>query len=185
MRIIRWKFLRLKDNKIKSDRGDIIWGIGKWHIHRGSLDMCQAGFHCSQGIYQAFSFVQGEILAKVECEGRSIIQDDKEVYEKMRIVRAYKWQKRDSIALAIYAAKLVLPIFEKQYPNDKRPHEAIEATVRYLKNPTKKNRIAATTWAAEAATWSAEEAIWAAEAELFKKIELWMKKRFRKLGEIK
>jgi hypothetical protein len=35
--------------------------------------------------------------------------------------------------IAIYAAKLVLPIFEKEYPDDKRPRQAIKAKEMWLK----------------------------------------------------
>lgn len=40
----------------------------------------------------------------------------------------------------IYAAELILHIFEKRYPYDDRPRKAIEAAKRYLKNPTLKNK---------------------------------------------
>ena len=59
--------------------------------------------------------------------------------------------------MAIFSAKLVIGIYEKQYPNDNRPRKAIEAAVRYQKNPTKKNRLAANT-AANAAHAAANAA---------------------------
>ena len=135
--------MREVDGKIKSDSGEMTWQIDKWKTHRGKVELCESGLHCSKGIYQAFSYIQGEILARVECSGRSDISDDKEAYSKMRIVEAYKWQKKDSVALAIYAAKLVLHIYEEGYSKDKRPRKAIAAAVRYLKNPTEKNMAAA------------------------------------------
>ena len=51
---------------------------------------------------------------------------------------------------AIFSAEQVLPIFEKQYPNDNRPRLAIEAARVVVKNPTK------AAWAA------ARDAAWAA-----------------------
>ena len=42
--------------------------------------------------------------------------------------------------IAIYSASLVLPIFENEYSDDKRPRNAINAAKRYLKNPTGKNK---------------------------------------------
>jgi hypothetical protein len=48
--------------------------------------------------------------------------------------------KRISVTLAIEFARNVLPIFEKKYPNDKSPREAIEAAENWLKNPTEENR---------------------------------------------
>jgi hypothetical protein len=51
--------------------------------------------------------------------------------------------KTDCIRYAIYAAEQVVDIFEKKYPDDKRPREAIDAAKRYVKNPSKKNKDAA------------------------------------------
>jgi len=42
---------------------------------------------------------------------------------------------------AVFAAELVLPNFETVYPDDKRPHEAIEAAKVVIKNYTIENRI--------------------------------------------
>ena len=173
MKIYRWKFLREVDGKIKSANGDLTWQIGKWQTHKGKLEMCESGLHCSKGVYQAFSYIQGEVLARVECDGQKQVQDDKEVYSKMRIKRAYKWQKKDSVELAIYSAKLVLPIFEKEYPKDKRPRKAIEAAQKYIKNPSEKNRAAA------------GDAAWAAGDALIAKIAKWMSTRVKKLERIK
>jgi len=59
----------------------------------------------------------------------------------MRIIKAYKWTKNDSVAFSIFAAELCIDNFEKVLPNDKRPREAIEAAKRYLENPTEEKRI--------------------------------------------
>jgi len=83
----------------------------------------------------------------------------------MRIVKTWKWQKRDSVAFAIYCAELSLPIFEKRYPKDKRPRQAITAARRWLKNPTKKNADAAD--AAYAAAYAAANAAAAADADAY------------------
>jgi hypothetical protein len=67
------------------------------------------------------------------------------------IVRTMK--KEQYLAYAIYAAEQVLHIFEKKYPGDRRPREAIRATKRYLKEPTSKNKEAA--YAASTAAYAA------------------------------
>ena len=64
--------------------------------------------------------------------------------------------KKQRIEWAIYAAELVIDIYEKQYPGDKRPREAIRAAKKYLKSPTKKNKDAA--YAATNATYAANAA---------------------------
>jgi hypothetical protein len=160
---MKYKFLRLVDGKIKSNSGNVTWEIGKWKKMRGEVDICNRGFHCSSEIYQAFSYVQGEVLAQVEVAGKSEKQEDKEVWSQMKLVNAWKWQKKDSVALAIYAAELVLDIFEKYDSKDKRPREAIEAAKKYLKYPIDKNSYAADA-AAYAARAAADAAAYAADA---------------------
>ena len=54
----------------------------------------------------------------------------------MRIIRAWKWGKKDSVLLAIFAAELIIDIFEKKYPDDKRPRQAIEAAKNWTKDPS-------------------------------------------------
>ena len=172
--IKRWKFLH---RGFKSSQGEIKWKIGKWAKPIKDLEICEQGYHCSKGIYQAFSYVQGQILALVECKGKHQSQDDKEVWETMRVIKAYRWTKKDSVSLAVFAARLCLDNFERAYPNDKRPREAIEAAERFIKYPTRSNKEAAESaarsaawsaarsaaWsAARSAAWSAESAAWSA-----------------------
>ena len=159
-KIKRWKFLR---EGLKSEHGNLVWDK-KWKKHEGTLDMCSDGFHCSKEIYQAFSYVQGEILSEVEVKGKHLSEKDKEVWSEMRIIKCWKWQKKDSVALSIYAAELCLNNFEKVYPNDKRPREAIEAAKKWLENPTEKNQSAAASaaWSAWLAAESAAKSAWLA-----------------------
>jgi len=155
----RWKFIR---KGFKSENGTTKWKLNEWQEPVKDIDMCNRGYHCSKEIYQAFSYVQGEILCQVECKGKHDVGGDKEVWENQRVVRAYKWTRKDSVALAIYAAELCIDNFEKVFPDDKRPREAIEAAKKFLKNPTRINKESA-----ESAAWSAESAksaAWSAES---------------------
>jgi len=47
---------------------------------------------------------------------------------------------KDYASYAVYAAELVINIYENKYPNDKRPREAIEKAKECIKNPTIKNK---------------------------------------------
>ena len=71
-----------------------------------------------------------------------------------------KFTKMQNVRYACYAAKQVLANFEKKYPGDKRPRQAINAALQYAKNPTAANRSAARSAASAAwsAAWSAESA---------------------------
>ena len=195
----------------KSENGNHKWQFGRWYKFDGELDMCSAGFHCSKGIYQAFSYIQGEILAQVEVRGKHLSENDKEVWQEMRVIKSWKWNKKDNVLFAIYAAELVIDIFEKEYPSDDRPRKAIEAAKSYLNNPTTKNKRAAgdagdaagdaaraagdaaraagaaaraagaAVRAAGAAAGDAWDAGAAARANLYKKLDKWMINHIKEL----
>jgi hypothetical protein len=156
---------------MKSEKGNkpCVWNIGEWKKINGKLIMCKNGFHCSEKIIDALSWVRGEILAEVEVGEKHIIEEIKSCHSEMRVVKAWRWTKRDSVQLAIFAAELVIDIFEKKHPDDKRPREAIEAAIKWLQNPTEKNRKAAraaadAAYAARAAARAAADAAYAADA---------------------
>lgn len=66
-----------------------------------------------------------------------------------------------AVQYSVYSAEIVIKEFEKVFPEDKRPRQAIEAAKAWLKAPTEENRSAA--WsAAESAAWSADAARYAA-----------------------
>ena len=134
---------------------------GVWHKHEGDIKICEQGFHASKNIIDAMNYVNCGYVAKVQVRGKSEKENDKECWSEMKIVEWKKWTKKDSVSLTIYAAELCIDDFEKKYPNDKRPCEAIEAAKKWLKNPTEKNRSAAES-AAESAAWSARSATSAA-----------------------
>jgi len=203
----RYKFLRLKRKKIVSGYNEKFkWEIGKCYKADGELHMCNNGFHCSVKPLDAMGYVAGEILAIVEVEGKSLKQSDKECWSEMRIKNAYRWTKKDSVALSIYSAELVLTNFEKIYPDDDRPRKALEAAKKVLKNDNKKNRSAAESagsaaesaaesaaWsaarsaesAAESAAWSAARSAGSAGSAILNKINKWIVKHIKELKEIK
>ena len=185
----RYKFIRLIDGKIRSEHGDCTWHVGEQQSLSANdeLEICETGFHCSRRVYDAFLYVQGEILAEVEVSGTSAIGSDKEAWQSMMIIRAWKWQKRDSVALAIFAASLVLGNYERVYPDDDRPHKAIEAAQRWLASPTEENQAAAASAAdsadsadsaARSAAWSAA---WSAAEEISEQMAAWMQARIEVL----
>jgi len=152
------------------------WPIGTWHKHPGKLKMCESGFHAPEQAIDAMQYVNCEVMAKVEVRGKHLAQSDKQVWSEMRVVKAWEWTKADSVALAIYAAELALPIFEKKNPDDKRPRAAIEAAKAWLQDPSS----AAAAYAAAYAA-AAYDAAYTAS----KKIEAWVQRRIKTLKEIK
>ena len=170
-----WKSFK-KD--LKSNNGNIEWKIGKWVCHKGKLEMCESGFHASERILDAMEYTNLEELALVEVKGKYLKQDDKQCWEYMRIKKLYRWTKADSVSLAIYAAELVLDIYEKKYPDDKRPRKAIEAAKKVLKNDNEENRAAAE---AAAGAAGAEGAAWAAEENIKTQCEAFIQDRINTL----
>lgn len=156
-----YKFL--KGNK--SDLGNHEWEIGKWYEVEGDLAMCGNGFHASEYIQDALKYVQGDTLAVVEVDGEHIQGEDKECWQRMKVVEIYDWTKIESLKLAIFSAELVkdevsaedyLEIIE----------DSIEISKKILVKLENEEDISAAeaAWAAEAAAWAAEAAWAAAEA---------------------
>jgi len=162
-----WKSLKLSETgKIISGYDGSEWKIGTWRTVPKPKRECE-GLNCSEYIADAMGYVEIAVLAEVEIAGTIIKGNDKITSEKMRILHAYRWEKKDSVAMAVYAAELVIANFEKKYPNDKRPREAIEAARAWLINPCENTESAArSAWsAARSAVWSAVgSAVWSAES---------------------
>ena len=189
------KLYKFLDAGLKSHSGDCVWKLDEWKKET-DIDICNKGFHASKTPLQALSYVYGEIVAEVEVKGKSIIEDDKEYWSEMRIVKAYHWTKKDSVSLAIFSAELVLENFEKKYPDDKRPRNAIEAAKKVFIDDTEENRsawsaarsAAESAWsAARSAARSAAESAWSAaesaesKKKLIAKIDKWFLDRISKL----
>jgi len=61
----------------------------------------------------------------------------------MLTVKSLNPDKRLAVTIAIFFAEDVLPIFEKEYPEDKRPRKAIEAAKAWIVNPCRETASAA------------------------------------------
>ena len=79
------------------------------------------------------------------------------------IVRVMEY--KDYVSYAVFAAEQVIDIYEKKYPDNKRPREAIEAAKLCIKDPSDKNKEAARAAAGAAAWTAAGAAAWTARAE--------------------
>jgi hypothetical protein len=136
-----YKFLVTRDGCMWSengrrDAGADEWVLGEWRQVTGPLELCRNGFHCSALIPDALNYVKGSVLAEVETDGAELLDGNKSAHERMRVVRAWRWGKRDSVALAVYAAEQVIGLFEKNRPGDERPRKAIDAAKTWLADPS-------------------------------------------------
>ena len=69
---------------------------------------------------------------------KQLIKKDKLQWANWLIVRCMTYKQY--VSYAVYSANLVLSIYEKKYPDDKRPKEAIKAAKKCIKNPSKENK---------------------------------------------
>lgn len=104
-----WKFLQYIDGKIVSNFDKSEWTIGVERKIEPPKELCK-GFNCSTKVDDAYTFVKGNVLAKVKYSGKKIVSSDKITSEKMTIIKAWHftvlaWAEYKKItvpALALY-----------------------------------------------------------------------------------
>jgi len=105
-------------------------------------------------------------LEQKETDGLKIVKklmkENQLSWANWLICRVFNYKQR--VQYAVYAAEQVIHIFEKKYPDDKRPRNAIEAAKECIKNPNAKNKKAADAAAYADAAADAAAAAAAADA---------------------
>jgi hypothetical protein len=105
-----------------------------------------------------------------------LIKDKKYDWANWFIVRVMEY--KDYVAYAVFAVEQAISIYEKKYPDDKRPRNAIEAAKKCIDNSSWENKDAAyaaayaaytAADAAAYATANAADAAYAANAAMKKK----------------
>ncbi len=181
--------------KITDHDGSARMGSGSWHLPKGKrpgkwmapivgdLVACQNGYHlCREADLLDWL---GPAIFEVEYRGEMIEADNKIVVREARLLRKCGgWNESTARLFAADCAARVLPIFEKEHPDDKRPRKAIAAARAYARGEIgdaawtaagaaalaarAAARAAAggtAAWAAGAAAWTADwAAAWAAGA---------------------
>ena len=102
-----------------------------------TVDWLKKESACSKGVewFRSRQFVTDKKIIE------DLMDDDKFSWANWAIVRLMDHPQK--IRYAIYAAEQVIDIFEKQYPDDKRPRKAIEAAKNVCSHDTPENRAAA------------------------------------------
>ena len=116
---------------------------------------------CSEGLNWYINSGEPDTVEKTV---KMLIAAEKTKWANWLIVRMLS--ATDKIRYAVFAAEQVIDIYEKQYPNDKRPRQAIEAAKAVIKNNTEEKRTAANAaaYSAYAYAYSANAANAAANA---------------------
>lgn len=166
----RYKFLYYYDGSIRSGHGGSAWQVGVWRNESGDPAAGAHGFHSAPDPLTARGWCSGDVLAEVEVAGEVTESPDESAARSMCIVRAWHWSTLDDVALAIHAAGLVLPQFERVYPTDTRPRQAIDAartvlTSRVALEPTPSHAFVAAATTTLAVTTAASAAAQVAAAE--------------------
>lgn len=126
-----YKFLT---SKMKSANGnENPWEIGVWKEWKENIKLCEFGYHASQRPIDSLNYIYGDRWFEVEGDGKIILDEDKFVCSRMRIVRELPL-KEIIVKFAIECEKHCLNIFEEKYPNDTRPRKTIKADELWLKN---------------------------------------------------
>ena len=153
------KLYKLSDEVYKT-RGNTEWVLGKTN----SLPECKNPKLCSKDVFHAYRSLNIGLLLNPRhadfkslkaylCEGRITIEDWDQVgsfkltpVENIDIPSWYlnkKLRKRVQIQFALLCAEKVFPIFENEFYDGDLFKNTIDATKKYLKNPTTANAFAA------------------------------------------
>ena len=146
----------------KNDDGT--WTPGEWMPKIERLELCNSGYHVVTIAHLPEWF--GPAIYEVEVRGEHLDAEDKSCWQEARLLRCYEgWNERAARLWACECAGHVLHIFEKAYPDDKRPRRVIETARRYALGAATDEELAAAgdaAWAAARTARTAWDAAWAA-----------------------
>ena len=129
---------------------------GKWMPKINKLIPCKSGYHLCRK-EDLIHWLDQEIYES-EYKGDIIIQQDKVVVSQARLIKKLKWDDKTARIFAIKCAKRVLKYWEKEFPQDRRPHEAIKKASLFVLDKTSKEALFVAWSAAADAVWSAADA---------------------------
>ena len=133
---------------------------GKWLPKVTDLSLCLSGYHgCEDG--NILEFLNANIY-EIETKGKALRGDDKFTAQQIRLVRKCEgWNEVTARLFACDCAAHVLPIYEKECPDDKRPRECIEVARKFAHGKaTREEMTAARAAAVDAARDAAWDAAW-------------------------
>jgi hypothetical protein len=135
---------------------------GRWMPRIADPIPCERGYH----LFERKDVLQwlGDTCYEAEYRGTMVAHedDDKVAVESARLLRPMpNWDDKTLRLFACRVAEDVLPLFERQCPDDDRPRKAIEVMRRYANGEVTGEERAAARAAAWAAAWAAaRDAAW-------------------------
>jgi hypothetical protein len=123
--------------------------------------MCVSGWHLATHEGIAEHARPGAVLWIAEGRGEFVAAGDKVAFSSTRLVsQVGTLTQVIAVQWAAECAKRVLRHYEDHHPEDKRPREAIQAALKWAKDPTEANR--ANAYAAAYAAYAAADAAYTA-----------------------
>ena len=120
----------------------------------GELVACKKGYHLCRE--QDLIKWLGPVIYEAEYRGERLDANNKIVVREARLLaRVETWNDRTARLFACDCAERVLPIFERERPDDERPREAIAVARRFANGEATHEELAAAWAPARAAAWDA------------------------------
>ena len=149
----------LKDNMCGGYGKEPAWKEGEEREVKGTLVMCQHGYHASPSFYNALSYAKGNIACIVELSGAIIKDTDKYVARKRKLIKAVNAER----VLRAWGCDCAERALKKAKVTDERSWNAIKVARLYNKGEATKEELDAARAAARDAAWdAARDAAWAA-----------------------
>ena len=93
--------------------------------------LCEVGLHASKSALAALSYAPGPFVSRVRLEGTVVVGDDKACATRRVRLAGPVDASRELRLFAADCAERVLPFFERRYPSDDRPRQAIDTARRF------------------------------------------------------
>jgi len=129
-------------------------GPGDW-MPKVKIDPCYSGYHLCHGAEHLIHWLGPDIYS-VETRGEFVDADNKVVASEVRLIsRVETWTDQSARLFAADCAEHVLPIFEREYPDDGWPRAAIAAARAFAKGEIDADALSAAGDAVRSAALSA------------------------------
>lgn len=136
---------------------------GDWMPEIAEVIPCRSGYHYCVGEGELIHWL-GPTIYIVEPGPVVALHENKHVTNAARLIRPVDtWNERTARLFAADCAERVLHLYERSYPNDKRPRAAIDASRAIANGHITPAELAAARYTARDAAWTAaRDAAWAA-----------------------
>lgn len=174
---------------LPTKNSDGTWTPGAWAPSVDGIEPRRRGYHVCKGATHLIHWL-GPRIFECEIAPNGIEQGDKVVASSVRLIaEVATWTERTARLFSADCAERVLHVFEKHFPNDKRPRLAIQAARDFAHGRISRADLTAARAAAWDAAWdaargAARDAAWDAARDAARDAELrWQVQRLKEYLE--